>query len=186
MQIEEHEIKGVFEIHLDPIQDERGFFMRVFDDNLFHEAGIDRKWVQENHSRSEKINTLRGLHFQFPPFDETKLIRCTVGSVFDVFVDLRLESNSFGKWGSIVLSAENKKMIYIPRGFAHGYCTMTDVSEVQYKVDNYYSKKHEAGIAWNDLDLAIPWPASDPILSEKDRNNLSWKKFLELHKGINV
>lgn len=186
MQIKELEITGVFEICLEPIQDERGFFMRVFDDTLFDNAGIHRKWVQENHSRSEKKGIIRGLHFQFPPFAETKLVRCTVGAILDVFLDLRVESDAFGKWGSIMLSAENKKMVYIPRGFAHGFCTLTDVSEILYKVDNYYSKRFEAGIAWDDPDLGIEWPVSNPILSEKDKRNLTWKSFLKKYKGIRL
>lgn len=184
MEIKEREIKDVFEIKLNPIKDERGFFMRVFDDTVFEKFGINRKWVQENHSRSEKKGIIRGLHFQFPPFAETKLVRCTVGAVFDVYLDLRAQSPSFGRWGTIELSSENKKMIYIPRGFAHGFCTLTEVSEVQYKVDNYYSKEHEAAIAWDDSDLAIPWPTSTPILSVKDKQNLTFKMFFKLYRGV--
>lgn len=186
MNIEEKEIKGVLEITLNPIQDSRGFFMRVFDDTIFEQSGINRKWVQENHSRSEKKDIIRGLHFQFPPFSETKLVRCTVGSILDVFLDLRLGSASFGKWGAVNLSAENKKMVCIPRGVAHGFCTLSEVSEVQYKVDNYYARDHEAGILWNDPDLKIDWPVSRPILSDKDNQNLTWRKFLLQHKGIQL
>ena len=184
MEIEERKLKGVFEIILHPHKDDRGFFMRTYDETFFKECGIERYWVQENHSRSEKKGIIRGLHFQFPPFAETKLIRCTVGAILDVFLDLRVGSSTFGKWGAINLSAENKKMIYIPRGFAHGFCTLTDVSEVQYKVDNYYAKEHEAGIAWDDPDLCINWPVCDPILSDKDKQNLTWKSFLKQYRGI--
>jgi len=186
MQINELNIPGVFEITLAPIRDDRGFFMRVFDDTIFDQAGINRKWVQENHSRSEKKGVLRGLHFQFPPFTETKLVRCTIGAVFDVFLDLRYGSKAFGKWGSVILSSENKKMVYIPRGFAHGFCTLTEMSEVQYKVDNYYSKENEAGIAWDDPALGIEWPVADPILSEKDQDNMTLQMFVELYKGIEL
>jgi dTDP-4-dehydrorhamnose 3,5-epimerase len=186
MQITEQKIQGVFEISLRPNQDERGFFMRVYDDTIFESAGINRKWVQENHSRSEQKGIIRGLHLQFSPHAETKLVRCTVGAIFDVYVDLRTGSDTFGQWSSIELSAENKKMIYIPRGFAHGFCTLTEISEVQYKVDNYYSKENEAGIAWDDPDLAIPWPTSNPILSDKDRKNMRFREFVGRYEGLRI
>jgi dTDP-4-dehydrorhamnose 3,5-epimerase len=179
MEIKERRIKGVFEIDLKPFTDDRGFFMRTYDSELFKKAGINCKWIQENHSCSEKKNILRGLHFQFPPYAETKLVRCIRGAVLDVFVDLRKESVSFGQWDSIELSEENKKMILIPRGFAHGFCTLTDCSEVLYKVDNCYSKESEAGIIWNDPDLNINWPVTDPILSAKDQNNMTLQEFVK-------
>jgi len=158
--------------------DDRGFFMRTYDSDIFEKAGINKKWMQENHSRSEKKNTLRGLHFQFPPFSETKLVRCIRGSVLDVFVDLRKGSDTFGHWDSLVLSEDNKRMILIPRGFAHGFCTLTDISEVLYKVDNIYSKEHEAGIIWNDPDLKIDWPLKYPIISDKDKQNMTFRDFV--------
>ena len=184
MEISERRIKGVFEFVLKPYVDDRGFFMRSFDSGIFNKAGISNKWVQENHSRSEKRNTIRGLHFQFPPFSESKLIRCIRGAVLDVFVDLRNGSDTFGNWDSIELTEDNKKMILIPRGFAHGFCTLTDICEVLYKVDNFYSKENEAGIIWNDPDLKIDWQVTNPILSEKDKHNMSLKDFIEKHKGI--
>jgi dTDP-4-dehydrorhamnose 3,5-epimerase len=143
-------------------------------------------WVQENHSRSEKKAIIRGLHFQLPPYAETKLVRCIRGAVLDVFVDLRLGSSTFGKWDSIELSENNKKAIYIPRGFAHGFCTLTGISEILYKVDNYYSKESEAGLAWNDKTIGIVWPEKEPVLSEKDQNNLSFEAFIARYKGISV
>lgn len=184
MEIKERKLKGSFEITLKPHFDERGFFMRSFDDTIFKDRGIERKWVQENHSRSEAKGIIRGLHFQLPPFSETKMVRCIKGAVLDVFVDLREGSETFGKWDSIELSEENKKIIYIPRGFAHGFCTLTAISEVIYKVDNYYSKESECGLLWNDLNLDINWPVSVPILSEKDRNNMTFEQFINKFKEI--
>jgi dTDP-4-dehydrorhamnose 3,5-epimerase len=186
LEIEEHRIKGVFEITLRPHKDSRGFFMRTYDTQLFKEYGLDRKWLQENHSRSTEKGIIRGLHFQLPPFSETKLVRCIKGAMLDVFVDLRKGSNTFGQWDSIELSPDNEKMILIPRGFAHGFCTLTNICDVLYKVDNFYSKKHEAGIIWNDPQLNINWPVSNPILSDKDRKNLPLSSFIELYKYIDV
>ena len=184
MEILEKKLIGTFEINLKPIQDERGFFMRSFDEKIFKDVGLRFNWVQENHSRTLKQWTIRGLHFQFPPYTETKLIRCIRGKVLDIFVDLRIGSETFGQWDSIQLSEENKKMVLIPRGFAHGFCTLTDESEVLYKVDNYYSSDHECGIVWNDPDLKIKWPVKDPILSDKDKKNSSLKSFKERYTGI--
>lgn len=179
MEIKERRLKGVFEITLEPHMDERGFFMRTFDKKIFEETGIDREWLQENHSRTEKKGIIRGLHFQIPPFSETKLVRCITGEILDVFVDIRHDSMTFGQWDCIELSAENKRMIFIPRGFAHGYCTLSKISEVVYKVDNFYSPVHEKGIIWNDIDLKIKWPESNPILSDKDKKNMTLKQFIE-------
>ena len=184
MHFKERKLKGVFEIILNPHVDNRGFFMRTFDEDLFKQNGLERKWLQENHSRSEKKGIIRGLHFQLPPFSETKLVRCIKGTILDVFVDLRENSDTFGRWESIELSEKNKKMIFIPRGFAHGFCTLSHFSEVVYKVDNFYSPEHELGILWNDDELQIKWPVSKPILSEKDKKNLSLKEFIKHYNAI--
>ena len=186
MEIKELKLKGTFEISLKPILDERGFFMRTFDDSILKEKGLERKWVQENHSRSEEKGIIRGLHFQLPPFTETKLVRCIKGAVLDVFVDLRKNSKTFGQWDSIELSEENKKMIFIPRGFAHGFCTLTDESEVLYKVDNFYSPSSESGLLWNDSDILINWPLINPTLSAKDSKNQSLKEFVKKYKSLNI
>jgi len=186
MVIQEYILGGVFQIQLKPFRDERGFFMRTFDHDLFDNAGINRKWVQENHSKSEKKHIIRGLHFQFPPYIESKLVRCTRGKILDVFVDLRKGSSTFGQYSSIELSEENHNMILIPRGFAHGFCTLSDISEVMYKVDNVYSKEHEGGIIWNDPDLKIVWPTEEPILSLKDANNMTLAQFIKDFKGLKV
>lgn len=186
MEITERKIKGVFEIQLQPIRDERGFFMRSYDAGIFEAAGLNRPWAQENHSRSEQKGIIRGLHFQFPPFAETKLVRCVRGAVLDVFVDLRAGSPSFGQWDAIELSETNQKMIFIPRGFAHGFCTLTPESEVLYKVDNTYNREHEGGLLWSDPDIGIDWPVKTPVLSEKDQRNMTLKTFIEQYGSISV
>ena len=186
MEVKKRKLKGVFEIFLNPIVDDRGFFMRTFDDTIFKEFGMDRKWVQENHSRSEESGIIRGLHFQLPPFSETKLVRCIKGKVLDVFVDLRKGSKTFGLWDSIELTEVNKKMIFIPKGFAHGFCTLTEESEVIYKVDNFYTPSSELGLLWNDEDINIKWPVKTPILSDKDSKNLSLKEFILKHQSIKI
>ncbi len=177
MIIKELQIKGLYEITLQPWSDHRGFFMRTYDKELFRQYGIDREWLHENHSLSLLKGTVRGMHMQMPPFQETKLVRCVRGAIFDVAVDMRPDSGTFGKWVSVELSSENFKMFYIPRGFAHGFCSLTDNCEVIYKVDNVYSREHEKVILWNDKDLDINWPVIDPVLSEKDRNNISFSQY---------
>jgi dTDP-4-dehydrorhamnose 3,5-epimerase len=186
MKLYEKKLKGVFEIQLDPRLDSRGFFMRTFDDMVFKEFEIERKWVQENHSKSTQKGIIRGLHFQFPPFTETKLIRAIRGEVLDVFVDLRAGSSTFGQWDSILLSENKYNCAFIPRGFAHGFCTLTDVSEVVYKVDNYYSPENECGLLWNDPNIGINWPLSDIFVSEKDKKNYKFKDFIEKFGAINL
>lgn len=186
MVIKELKIKGVFEVVLDPHNDERGFFMRTYDQQIFSASGIDREWVQENHSRTEKKGIIRGLHFQLPPYAETKLIRCIRGSVYDVFVDLRKDSVTFGRWDSLELSEENKKMVFIPKGFAHGFCTLTEVSEVIYKVDSYYKPDTEEGIIWSDKTLKINWPLDKPVLSVKDASLGSLEDFIKKHASIEI
>lgn len=186
MLIKERKIKGVFEVQLEPHEDRRGFFIRVYDDKIFKEHMIHRNWVQENHSLSVEKGVIRGMHFQFPPHMETKLVRVIRGQIYDVFVDLRKDSSTFGQWGSVKLSADNKKMIYIPRGFAHGFCTLTKNCEVIYKVDNYYTPDKEGGIRWNDPDLGIDWPINNPILSEKDSQLKSFTEFIKIYEGLKV
>jgi len=186
MEIKELNIKDVFEITLTPIADTRGFFMRTFDDKIFNAAGLNFNWVQENHSRTLRKGTIRGLHFQLPPYSETKLIRCLRGKILDVFVDLRKNSPTFGQWDSVELTEDKFNMILIPRSFAHGFKTLTDNCEVVYKVDNYYSKENECGIIWNDSELNINWNTGVPILSDKDKSNMSFKDFVNKYKYIAV
>lgn len=187
MKIKERNFKGVFEIQLRPKEDKRGFFMRVYDIQLFEKYKIHRNWVQENHSLSIEKGVIRGMHFQFPPHSEVKLVRVINGKIYDVFIDLRKGSPTFGQWDSIVLSADNKKMMYIPRGFAHGFCTLTKNCEVVYKVDNYYSPDNEGSIKWNDPNLRIDWPIKDKhIISDKDANAKSFKEFVDKYGGLKM
>ncbi len=186
MIIKERRIKGVFEIQLDPYEDERGFFMRVYDTHIFEKHKIHRNWVQENHSLSVEKGVIRGMHFQLPPHSEVKLVRVINGKIYDVFIDLRKGSPTFGQWDSINLSADNKKMIYIPRGFAHGFCTLTENCEILYKMDNYYSLNSEGSIKWNDPNLEINWPINNPIISEKDLKAKSFKEFIDRYGGLKL
>lgn len=186
MEIKELRLKDVFEITLNPRVDDRGFFMRTYDTKIFDGAGINKNWVQENHSKTIKKGTIRGLHFQLPPFAETKLIRCIKGEILDVFVDLRKNSETFGQWDSIILSENNFNMVLVPRGFAHGFCTLTDHCEVVYKVDNFYSPEYERGLLWNDKQLNIQWPLENPILSDKDKKNMAFNDFINQYNSVEI
>ncbi len=148
--------------------DERGFFMETYRSNEFAKVGIKEEFIQDNHSRSSR-GVIRGLHFQVDPSEQSKLVRCIRGEIFDVAVDLRKKSDTLGEWYGIVLSEENKKMLYIPKGFAHGYSTLSEEAEVVYKVDEFYSREDERGIVYNDPKLAIEWRVSNPIVSTKDK-----------------
>jgi dTDP-4-dehydrorhamnose 3,5-epimerase len=149
--------------------DHRGWFMETYSEALFENAGINLKFVQDNQSFSATKGTLRGLHYQLNPKAQTKLVRCTKGAIFDVAVDIQKGSLTFGKWFGIELSAENKKQLLIPKGFAHGFMTITNDVEVQYKVDELYAPEFERGIIWNDPAIGIKWPFDiTPVLSAKD------------------
>ena len=187
MKIKEKEIRGVFEIKLESYEDNRGFFMRTYDDKIFKKLGIDRKWVQENHSLSKIKGIVRGIHFQYPPNCETKVLRVITGRIFFAVIDLRKNSKTFGKWTSVILSAKKKNMLYVPRGCAPGMCTLTENCNLAYKVDNYYAKDNEDNIKWNDPDLGIDWPIKVPVvISERDANAQSFKEFVEKHGGLEI
>jgi dTDP-4-dehydrorhamnose 3,5-epimerase len=163
------EIPDVILIEPKVFRDGRGFFMELWKESVFSENGINAKFVQENHSASQK-GILRGLHYQIKQ-PQGKLVRVIAGEIFDVAVDLRKKSPHFGKWVGAVLSAENKKMLWIPAGFAHGFYVTSDSAEVVYKCTDYYAPEHERAIAWNDADLGIKWPVAkdaSPVLSSKD------------------
>ena len=148
--------------------DDRGFFFESFNQDLFEEAtGLSPNFVQDNHSQSTK-GVLRGLHYQLPPKAQGKLIRVIQGEVFDVAVDIRKESPTFGNWISEILSAKNKKQLWIPEGFAHGFLTLSDTAELIYKTTNYYAPNLDRSICWNDSDIGIDWPNTEPTLSNKD------------------
>jgi len=171
MQIVETEIAEVKVIKPVRHVDARGFFSEVFKESALREHGIDIPFVQDNHSLSASKGVVRGLHFQIPPFAQAKLLRVTRGSIFDVAVDMRSGSPSFGRHVSAVLSAADWNQIFIPEGFAHGYCTLEPDTEVLYKVSAYYSAEHDRGLLWNDPALGIAWPVSadEASMSDKDR-----------------
>lgn len=157
--------------------DERGFFLETFNESRYSDfAGITVPFIQDNHSRSSR-NVLRGLHFQKTK-PQGKLVRVVRGEVFDVAVDLRKESNTFGKWEAVILSEENKKQLWVPEGFAHGFLVLSEIADFEYKCTNYYDPSDEDGILWSDTDLNISWPIEKPILSTKDQNA---KRLTDLH-----
>lgn len=170
MNIIATEIPDVLILEPKVFGDERGFFYESYNQKVWEEAtGLKTRFVQDNHSRSGK-GVLRGLHYQLPPAVQAKLVRCVVGEVFDVAVDIRKSSPTFGKWVGVQLSAENRRMFWIPEGFAHGFLVLSDVAEFLYKTTNYYSPEYDRSIVWNDPDLHISWPYPEmPQLSEKDR-----------------
>lgn len=148
--------------------DHRGFFMETYNAHVFEELGLSYSFIQDNHSLSAEAGTLRGLHYQLDPFAQTKLVRVVRGAIYDVIVDIRKGSPTYGQWQGFILTEENKRQLLVPRGFAHGFCTLVKDTEVIYKVDNYYSAEHDRGISWNDPKLNIDWPVREPILSAKD------------------
>jgi dTDP-4-dehydrorhamnose 3,5-epimerase len=151
--------------------------METYSRRDFSALGMSSEFVQDNHARSESAGVLRGLHFQRPPYAQAKLVRVVRGSVLDVVVDLRIGSPAFGQWFSVELSADNKRQLFVPRGFAHAYLTLEPGTEFLYKVDNYYAPEHEGGLRWNDPDLAIAWPEQNPRLSAKDEELDLWRSF---------
>jgi dTDP-4-dehydrorhamnose 3,5-epimerase len=161
-------LAGAFVIALEPREDERGFFARAFCKNELAEHGLPNEIVQANLSFNHRRGTLRGMHMQVPPHGEDKMVRCIAGAIWDAIVDLRPGSPTYLKWFGVELSAANRLMLYVPKGFAHGYQSLTDGSEVLYMVTQFYTPGAERGLRWNDPAFGIPWPVSDPILSPKD------------------
>jgi len=162
------DIPAVISIRPQLFGDARGFFLETYRRSAFEEAGITGQFVQDNHSRSVR-GVIRGLHYQTAPAAQPKLVRVIRGSIWDVAVDVRGGSPTFGHWVSMELSEDNRAMLYVPGGFAHGFAVLSDIAEVEYKVTHEYSPDHERGIIWNDPSLGIDWPISDPIISDKDR-----------------
>ncbi|WP_127594767.1 dTDP-4-dehydrorhamnose 3,5-epimerase [Paenibacillus lautus] len=151
--------------------DSRGFFMESYNDSLFNQHGITYSFIQDNQSLSAEPGVLRGLHYQLNPKAQTKLIRVLTGAIYDVIVDIRKSSPTFGQWMGVILSEYNYRQLLVPKGFAHGFCTLVPNTQVLYKVDEYYSPENDRGILWNDPALGIDWPTSNPILSDKDQQH---------------
>src|SRR5690606_4252244 len=170
-------LNGSFTIQLDPIKDERGWFARYFCKKEFSSIGHDKEWVQMNHSFTIKKGTIRGMHFQKPPHSEIKLVRCIHGSVYDVVIDLRKDSPTFLNWFGVELSAENKLMMYIPEGFAHGFQTLEDNSGLLYMHTAYYSPEAESGLKFNDPQINISWLLEVSEISLRDNNHDLLEKF---------
>lgn len=176
-------LSGAYIIEPQVFGDDRGFFMETYSSRAFAEIDIHTEFIQDNHSKSKKW-VLRGMHFQSRK-PQTKLVRVTSGSVYDVIIDLRVGSPTFGKWEWFILSTENKKMLYVPRGFAHGFLTLEDDTEFLYKCDDLYDPGFDFGIMWNDIDLIIDWQKyldkymiDNLEISEKDKKNMNWNTYL--------
>ncbi len=174
MKFTETSIEGVYLIDLEKRGDERGFFARAFCTNEFREHGLCPSFVQVNNSLTAAKGTLRGMHYQLPPKAETKIVRCIRGAFWDLVLDLREDSRTFGRWFGAELSAENRRMMYVPKGFAHGFITLTEDTETFYFVDEFYAPDYERGIRWNDPKFGIDWPIEPAAVSDKDGN---WPDF---------
>lgn len=170
-------LNGAYLIDIEKNQDERGFFSRLYCEQDFSNFGLVSKWAQINSSYSEKRGTLRGLHFQRSPYAEVKVIRCIKGVIWDVIVDLRRNSTTYGEWYGAEMSEENRVMMYVPKGFAHGFITLSDHSEVIYFVSSFYNQSSEGGLIWCDKDIDIQWPIAPVIISSKDLKNQSLKNL---------
>ncbi len=168
-------IQGVHLLELERIADERGFFARLWSQAEFAKHGIDSPFVQGNLSFNPRLGTLRGMHYQLPPQEETKIVRCTMGAIFDVAVDLRRDSPTFQQWVGAPLTAENREMLLIPPGCAHGYLTLTENTEVTYQMSAYYAPQHGAGVRWNDPAFGIQWPGDVMVIADRDRNYPDFK-----------
>ncbi len=179
MEITETFIKGLFVIKPKVFEDARGYFYESYNNSVFEKAGLNLNFVQDNQSLSQK-GVLRGLHFQNAPFAQGKLVRVITGAVFDVAVDIRKNSPTYGKHFGLELTESNKWMMYIPEGFAHGFVTLEDNTIFSYKCTNYYSKASEDCLLWNDSDIGINWNVSQPLLSDKDKEGKKFKDFISL------
>ncbi|MCL1999356.1 MAG: dTDP-4-dehydrorhamnose 3,5-epimerase [Turicibacter sp.] len=179
MKITETKISDLLIIEPAVFGDERGWFMESYSAAKMRESGLNYEFVQDNHSYSSKRGILRGIHFQAGEFAQAKLVRCSRGAVLDVAVDLRKNSETFREWVAVEISAENKRQLLIPRGFGHGFLTLTDEVEFLYKADNFYNAAADRSVRWNDPDLAIDWGIAEPILSEKDKKAPFLREILE-------
>ncbi len=166
LNVIETSLPGVLVLEPEVFADERGFFIETYRADRFRQLGIDANFVQDNHSRSAR-GVLRGLHYQ-EPNGQAKLVRCTRGALYDVAVDIRIGSPHFGQWFAVELTEENKRMMWVPAGFAHGFCALTDDADLVYKCTTFYDPQSDRSILWNDPDLGIAWPIASPRLSRKD------------------
>ncbi|WP_226704811.1 dTDP-4-dehydrorhamnose 3,5-epimerase [Microbulbifer elongatus] len=176
MKFVETPLSGAYIVDIDPISDDRGFFSRAFCIDEFEELGIEGKVLQANLSWNPKAGTLRGMHYQVEPYQETKLVRCTQGALYDVIIDLRKDSSTFGQSYGVELSASNRRALFVPRGFAHGFVTLSDNTEAYYLVSERYQPGSERGIRWSDPRFAIDWPLIPDVISDKDAN---WPDYSE-------
>lgn len=174
MIFKETKLKGAYVIEIDPIEDERGFFARSFCEEEFKNHGLNIRIAQCNISYNKKKGTLRGMHYQVAPHEEAKLVRCTKGAVYDVIVDLRQDSKTFKQWIAVELTQENHRLLYIPEGFAHGFQTLVDHTEVFYQMSESYHPEYAKGIRWNDPTFAIEWPMLPTLIANKDRTYLNF------------
>lgn len=176
MRVEELSLSGARIIEPVIHGDHRGFFMESYNEHKLREQGIFFNFIQDNQSFSAESGVVRGLHYQLNPKAQTKLVRVISGAIYDVIVDIRKKSPTFRQWVGVVLSEYNHRQLLVPQGFAHGFCTLVPNTQVLYKVDEYYSPKYDRGILWNDPDLGIDWPTSNPILSDRDKLHPTFKK----------
>ena len=167
-------LEGAYLISLDKKGDDRGFFARYYCEDEFRKHNLKTNWVQMNNSFSKYKGTLRGLHFQYQPHSEAKLIRCFRGAIWDVMVDIRKNSKTYGQWYGVELSEENRNMVYVPEGFAHGFISLTDDSEILYMVSSSYAVQSERTLRWNDPFHKIKWPIDHSIISDKDQKAKDW------------
>jgi dTDP-4-dehydrorhamnose 3,5-epimerase len=170
MIFKETRLQGAYVIEFEPIEDERGSFGRAFCRNEYEKHGLNPRVAQCNISFNKAKHTLRGMHYQTKPHEEARLVRCTRGRIYDVILDLRPDSPSFKQWFAVELTAENRTMLYVPEGFAHGFQTLEDETEIFYQMSESYAPRHARGVRWNDPAFGIQWPAREPILSERDRS----------------
>lgn len=176
MKIYKTELRDAYIVELQVFGDSRGWFCETFNAAALKEQGLAVPcFVQDNHSYSSSKGIIRGLHCQLPPYAQAKLVRCTRGEIEDVIVDVRRGSPTYKKWIKVTLSAENKRQLFVPRGFLHGFVTLTEDVEVQYKVDNYYNKLSDRSVKYDDKEFGIDWGVSDPLLSDKDKNAPCYK-----------
>jgi dTDP-4-dehydrorhamnose 3,5-epimerase len=175
MKFHETKILGMFEIHVEPKSDDRGFFARVWCQKEFEDQGLNSQLVQSSTSFNTQKGTLRGMHYQAAPFPETKVVRCTQGAIYDVVLDLRPQSATFKDWVAVVLTADMRNMVYVPAGCAHGFLTLNDATEVLYQMSEFFHPESSRGVRWDDPAFRIAWPEKVEVISERDRTYPDFK-----------